>query len=318
MVLVTKYLDQCVKAILARDIGIPYPEVLRTNDLTPSQFNLGVSRLDDLIRIESGKNRRSLEEIASDNKRRIDLFRMGEEFIMEQYLRIHGEIEGEQQKIYFAGTYTHPENVQLLVYCALTHHNSQLASTNRAEVIQGIKDLPINLKDYLHHIGLGGLMVHAFEKEEQGSPLAVLKAFDKIYQQKTGDEHSLFDLSQKLHLHGWGDNFEAPNHYWQDPSNVETAVYHTLTETNSKLASTNRAEVIQGIKDLPTNLKNYLYNIGLNGLMIHGFEKEEQGSPKAVLKAFDRAYQRKTGDVSLFDQTQPYHLEFDSNNILIR
>ena len=48
------------------------------------------------------------------------------------------------------------------------------------------------------------------------------------------------------------------------------------------------------------------------------FEKGKQGSPLTVLKVFDRVYQRKTGDSSLFDKTQKYYLEFDAQNRLIR
>ena len=38
--------------------------------------------------------------------------------------------------------------------------------------------------------------------------------------------------------------------------------------------------------------------------MQRAFEKEKKASPLAVLEVFDGVYQRKTGDVSLFDLKQ--------------
>ena len=56
----------------------------------------------------------------------------------------------------------------------------------------GFKNLPTDLQKYFKNIGLGGLMVEAFGKGKQGSPLAALEVFDIVYQKKTGDA-SLFD-----------------------------------------------------------------------------------------------------------------------------
>lgn len=235
---------------------------------------------------------------------------MGEQFIQGQYTRMRDENSANRRTKFYDGTYLHPENVELLVYYALVFNNPQLGSSDRAKVIQGMKGLPRNLKTYLHLLSLGGLMNSAFEKGERSSPLAVLKVFDAAFQRRTRNASlpSLFDLSQEEHLHEWGDNFQAPNAYWKNPVNVENAVYHVLTENNAILVSTNRAEVISGIKKLPLNLKEYFISLGLSGLMSRGFEKGDQDSPLTVLKAFDRAYQRETRDVSLFDLSQAEHL----------
>ena len=99
---------------------------------------------------------------------------------------------------------------------------------------------------------------------------------------------------------------------------MEEAVYHILTEQNPRLLSQNRGEVTEGIKGLPGDLQDYLHSIGLAGLMTVAFEKGEQSSPLAVLRAFDRAYQRKTGNAGLFDQTQQYNLRFDGRKRLIK
>ena len=79
-----------------------------------------------------------------------------------------------------------------------------------------------------------------------------------------------------------------------------------------------RIEIIAGIKNLPTNLKDYFHEIGLGGLMKNAFEKGKQDSPLAVLEVFDRVCQRITGDESLLDKSQRYHLSFDGKNRLIR
>jgi len=138
-----------------------------------------------------------------------------------------------------------------------------------------------------------------------------------VYQRKTGDV-SLFELSQEEHVHKWGDNLHAPKSYWQNQANVEEAVYHTLTENCPELASQNRKKVIEGIKGLPSNLQDYLHSIGLSGLMMNAFEKGKEDSPLAVLEVFDGMYQRKTGDVSLFDKTQGDYIEVETRNKIVR
>ena len=49
--------------------------------------------------------------------------------------------------------------------------------------------------------------------------------------------------------------------------------------------------------------------------MSSDFEEGKQGSALAVLKVFDRVYQRITGDVSLFDKLQPSYLIVDKRKI---
>ena len=307
-------IEDYVNAILDRDRDAPYPKVISDYEITPHRFYRKVMfEIEDCVIASSGETKKTLEAISSDQNRRRELFRMGEEFIKEQYGRL---MAGKQAKAY-DGTYCHPENVEFFVYHALASNNPLLKSENREEVITGIQNLPTNLFDYLHSIGLGGLMTNALGKGKQGSPLAVLQVFDSTYQRKTGDK-SLFDLEQKTHLHEWGDNFMAPQSYWQNPINVENAVYHVLTENNPLLTFLKREEVITGIQNLPTNLQGYLHSIGLWGLMKSAFEKGKLDSPLAVLQVFDSAYQRKTGDKSLFETTQPTYLKFDERNRLVR
>jgi len=297
-------LDDYVGAVLDRDSDMPYAEVLEIYGITPNQFLRAINHdLSDLINTTSGGTRRILQEIQSDNNRKVELFRMGEEFVQQQYLNVRNK----RQKRIYGGTYYHPENTEHLVYFALTHNNQELASVNRTEVIEGVKSLPTNLAEYFHGIGLAGLMTNAFGKGENNSPLAVLRVFDNVYQRKTGDA-SLFDLSQEEHLHEWEKDRSTPQSYWKKRDNVERAVYHTLTENNPKLTYTNRVKVIEGIKSLPTNLLDYFHSLGLIGLMSNAFGKGERGSPLAVLKVFDKAYQRTTGDISLFDLSQEDHL----------
>ena len=43
-----------------------------------------------------------------------------------------------------------------------------------------------------------------------------------------------------------------------------------------------------------------------------------QGSTTAILRVFDKVYQTKTGNASLFDKSQRQYLQFDSRHRLIR
>jgi hypothetical protein len=305
-------LENKVNAILDRDEGIPYSKVLAVYDITPTQFHRAVQSIHSFIQSTAGTTRQALEKIASDAARKRELFRMGEEFIREQY---EGMLEGRQGK-FCDSTLLHPENVENLVYYALARNNPQLASKDRKEVVEGIKGISKDLARYLKSIGLCGLMLYAFEKERINSPLAVLEVFDTVYQQKTGDS-SLFDLTQKEHLHEWGDTFYAPHSYWHNPVNVERAVYHILTENNPQLASKDRNKVIEDIKNFP-GPKGYFYKLGLASVMRQGPEKRKQDLPLAILEIFDRVYQRKTGNPSLFDKTQENYLEVGKRNILTR
>ena len=299
-------INDYVYAILNRDNGDLYSDVLGRYDITADQFGGAVNRiLENYVQLAARELCPILEAIAKNPERRKELFNMGEEFVKQQYDRMYGKIPGETQTRFYKGTFFHSENIDTLVYYALTFHNRALTSTNRKKAVRGIKNLPHSLAKYLQHIKLAGLM-SAFEKGEKG-PWAVLEIFDKVYQRKVGDK-SLFDLTQKEHLHRWGDNLKASNSYWQNSANVEEAVYHILTENNPVLASSNREKVIKSIKCLPSNLVYYLYDIGLSGLMANAFVKGKMCSPLAVLEVFDRAYRNKTGDKSLFDLTQKEHL----------
>ncbi|PIN86428.1 hypothetical protein COV19_05080 [Candidatus Woesearchaeota archaeon CG10_big_fil_rev_8_21_14_0_10_44_13] len=205
-------IEDCIEAIIARDRGMPYPEVLKTFELTPNKFARTISmELGSYIALTSGERRKILEGIISDPERRRELFNMGEEFVKEQYDRIQGRIHREKQSHFYHGTHFHPKNVDALVYYALTSNNPSLSSNCRNVVIEGIKNLPLDLAKYFMKIGLRGLMSNEIAcRGKADSPLAILKIFDKVYRQKTGDA-SLFDLSQKEHLHRWGDNFMAPS-----------------------------------------------------------------------------------------------------------
>jgi len=291
-------LDDYINAVLDRDRGIPYLMVLDRHDLTPEQFFRAVKRIDSFIEQSSGKVRKTLEKISSDESRQRELFDMGEEFAREQYDQLS---QGAINRLY-SGTRLHPKNVRELIYYALISENPKLKSRNRKKVIEGIKELPKNLKEYFSKRKLRG----ATERLGDSS-LAILREFDKAYQEKTGDA-SLFDLRQKYHLHEWGDQFNAPLAYWHYSENVEKAVYHTLAERCPSLTLKDRNKVIQGIKRLPYDLLNYFRIIGLGGLMMCAFEGKKRDSPLAVLEVFDRVYMRETGDTSLFDLSQPEHL----------
>ncbi len=290
-------LEQRVGAVLDRDENVPYPRVLQRHKLNPDQFFRAVVGIETFISYVDKELSDRLREISTNPERKRELFNMGEDFIREQYHRVSAGTQAYLPQ----GTLLHPENIKFLVYYALIYGNPKLASKNRAEVVQGIGNLPDNRRNYFRSLKLRGLLT----KAKCDSPLAVLTMFDEVYKRKTGDS-SIFDLAQKPHLHKWGSKFRAPQSFWKNPVNVEVAVYHTLTENNPRLASTDRELVKQEIKKLPTNHQKYFTSLEFGGLVV-----SLQSSPRAVLEAFDRAFVKTTGNKSL-------DLEFNSENRLVR
>jgi len=196
-----------------------------------------------------------------------------------------------------------PKTILAAVYHLLTEDKPRLASGDRSEVIEGIKNLPGNLFEYLGSLGIGGMMANWPKNLREWSPSVVLNIFDQAYQEKTGDK-SLFDLNESKHIHKWGEGFMVPQNFWKQKSNVREAVYHELTENNPKLVSNDRTIVIQNLKCLPYGLSDYFKSLSLGGLMAQAFGKGKNGSPLDILRVFDEVYQERTGDKSLFDQTQ--------------
>jgi len=87
-------------------------------------------------------------------------------------------------------------------------------------------------------------------------------------------------------------------------ANVNTLIYYALGFHNPLLRSNKRREVIEGVKNLSSDLQAYLQSLKLSGLMGNLFHN----SPVTILKIFNQAYQDKTGDKSLYDLSQPEHL----------
>ena len=208
-------------------------------------------------------------------------------------------------------------HVKKAVYHTLTEH-AGLKHANRADLIQAIKNIPAEVQSFFYSIGLGGLMENAFKTGEQNSPLAVLKVFDQAYMEISGDA-SLFDLSKPVHLHPWGwENLSAPKSYWTKTSNVEETIYHTLIEQHKDMASQDRAKVIEAIISLPAQLRLHLRDLGLGGLMMSGSLEGKRDSPIEVIRVFDQAYQKRTGDASLFDNRQEQHIAVNGRNIMVK
>lgn len=143
-------LEQRIDAIIDRYNGVPYAHVLERRGLTPNQFYIAAThKLHDLMVYASEEKREVLEKILADDEKYRELFRMEEDFIRDQYLRVIGKLpwpQGPKQRRLPEGIFVHPENLELLAYCALTYHNPKLSSDKRAEVIQGVKELPADLR----------------------------------------------------------------------------------------------------------------------------------------------------------------------------
>jgi len=195
------YPGNYINAIMYKDRGVSYSDILSLHELTPTEFFNAATRDLELYRdLAEGSAKQILQEIVSDENRRRDLLRMDEQFMLQQYKRVRGEIPGEVQGKLHSGTFGHPENRELLAYVALVYHNTKLASENRAEVVQAIEDFGRNLQNYFYSIGLGILIDLAGKEGKENKTGYVLELFNKAYQRKTQDPFSLFDNTQEYHL----------------------------------------------------------------------------------------------------------------------
>ncbi len=314
----SKTLDRYVDAILLRDRGTPYPEVLEQCGLNPHQFSYAVITLEKQIEKQAlpSKVLRCLTPILRDSTRRRELFNMGGEFIAEQYLRVLKSMQTDQRETLPPGIHVHPQNVEELAYHALTHAYPDLKSKSRRVVKETLDTLPTDLEPYFHELVLDGLMTCGFEKGQQYSPVAVVEAYDRVWQRKTGNT-SIFDLSKEHHHHWWGRRWRSPKHTWKKREKQEEAVYHTLAENNPLLRSKKRAHVVSGICALPS-LRPYLYSLELGGLMrvLRTTATPHTGGDCSfsILQIFDRVYRQTTGDASLFDSTQEIYVSIDCGN----
>ncbi len=316
-----KVLEERIDIILMREAGIPYSKVLEVADLTPQRYFSAVTRLErfiessqDYLADNFGKRGELVLEIFQSKERKERLFRMEEQCLREQY----DDILAGRQRAFVDGTFKDRENVRVLVYHALTRHIPALASSERSEVITAIQDMPTDVRDYLHEIGLHGLMMNGFERGRIDSPLAVFEEFDVMYKRRTGDA-GLFDLTQKEHIHPWNLGIKAPNRYWKDcRENVQTAIYHVLTEQDGRLASSDRETVIKAIYEMRSDLYDYLHEMGFGGLMMNAFNGSRKDSVEEVFREFDKASMKATGNASLFDRRHKTYIAFGSRNMLIR
>ena len=301
--------DALISAIVLRYHGIEYERALDGRGahlpVSPTQFSLGVTRsLDGLIEYASGRDREILEEVRDDPVTYKELFRMSPDLLQRQHVAVMG---GEQRRFYM-GSYEHPDNVDWLSYCALISQDSNLESHSRTTVVKALKSLSTNLITYFGKLKLTGMMNHAFGKGGKTSPVQVLHAFDRAYMKATGDSRSLFDLSvgeeQGGHLHDW----DYMHNYWNDDSNTERAVSHILTENLPTLLSNNREDILETLSGL-SDLYNKFSDWGLiSGIQQSNYYKREGSYVMGILKAFDKVYQTRTKDGSLFDQKQPTSL----------
>ena len=308
-------------AIIKRASGrLSFLETIEEYSITPGMlaqaFTMNRKRV---LRSAPPRQRPLLEQIVTDEEKRPGFFRMDYGFLEEQYLRVSGGKRKKPQEQFVKGTFFNPENVEDIVYIALKLDNPQLESGSRRDAVNTLKNLPKGLKKYLVGLGLGGLMNNAFEGAKKGSPLAVIEAFDRAYQRIRNDLYSLFELSRPLHLHKWGEQFKAPQSYWDNPKNVAETVYHMMTQHTpqkkvmSLLNSKTRKEVVQGISKLPKALDEYFVYGELSRITGKG------NTVLQLLEAFDRGYQKVTGDKhSLFELSEEYHLHRWDYSLAVR
>jgi RNA polymerase sigma factor (sigma-70 family) len=93
------------------------------------------------------------------------------------------------------------------------------------------------------------------------------------------------------------------------PENVDILIYHAFSidrnfSNNEGLDSFDREHVVNTLRSLPVSLTKYVKDLGLQTVSSKCFN----GCTLDLMFAFDREYQRRTGDTSLFDLTQEAHL----------
>lgn len=291
-------------ALIDRINGLPYHHAIEKYHITGYEFYRAAQReqIGSILNQVNGKARERLEQMVANKAKRAELFRMEESFLHTQLDNI---LAGTQTSI-VRGTGDHPENLEDMVYYALTKAHPELKSRDPARVVKGLRGLKrkySNLRRHFRDIGIrfkaGGA------NENESSPVYHLLAFDRAFVRKysTKKKHrpSLFDLNQPehKHLHVW--DFRLPVGYF-DEEGIEDAIYHTLAAWYRKLGSKNRKTVLQALEKLrtfPAKLTKTLVKFNING--------KRHESPLEWVFAYDRAYQRRFKDAGLFDLDEPLH-----------
>lgn len=195
-------------------------------------------------------------------------------------------------------------NLEYCIYHVLTDEYPILKTNNRKEIISTIKSMPISLAKHFFDLGLSSPMSEGYNKTFNSSPFKVLEIYDKKYQELS-NHPSLFDINIKDHLHPW--DFRS-NMIRINKEDISTAIYHIITEKVDIKNTDSREETINKLNKHPINKTSYLYKIGLQKIMKSALDKEKKGNAKEVLSIFDKAYQEKTNNLSLFDTNQKNYL----------
>ncbi len=300
----------CIDAVLARDSGMPYHIVLETFSINPREFWQQAQRIEDVILEAGGTVQVQLEQIAKYPQRRVQLFQMVPEYLRELYAQVRSNRLPEFPR----GTFLHHENTEFLVYHALVQQIPDLNSNDRQTVIAAIYSLPYDLYDYLRTLKLRS----ALDSHLDESPRKILDIIDKKYMERTGNK-SLFDLRSKHHIHEW-DHFKLPQNYWRNQRNIDVCVYHVLLENVIKPHNSMRStkvspeSVVEAFAGIPLTTKYFRF-IGLQRVMGNMYIGKT-ASALDVLRVFDKVYQQKTSNPSLFDSSQSSYIAVGRQNTL--
>jgi hypothetical protein len=283
--------------------------------------------------LESNEAPEILELILSDDVSFNEMFNMGERFIREQYENIFSA-ENEQSQFY-SGTLQHRQNLRETVYYGIIRNYRQIDTfvrQSQRSLDPDIKDycrkIVINsiilmceehtdLQNYFKRIHFGGIMSQQFpdENDQNRIIMEIMTVFDEMYVQKTGDK-SLFDLSENMHLHYWTP-FVAPMNYWSDESNIENAIYHSVTELYVNTGHEDRQVAMQAFLDLSRGWKDSkIKEMGLDGLF--NTRNEIRFTVTEFFNYFDKRYISLTGNKGLFDKTQNEYLEVTKRGLQLR
>ena len=216
----------------------------------------GVERIIRTYRKQTGPLKNSILELFDNARKRIkkddSLFDLNSKRHLHLWEFWHGPSEHYLKD---------PDRAGKAAYHTLTEENPKFKL--RPGAISEFKKLE-HVSRHFTRLKLRKLMRLGFKGKYKDSPLPVILAFDRGYQDATKDT-SLFDQKQEQHLHLW--NFRTPQGYWSEIKNKREAVYHVLTEHDARLASKDKTIASSALNGI-SGFKELFADSGLAGLMM--------------------------------------------------
>jgi len=288
-----------------RNPNLALSHILESAHLTPGYFYNAVLNPDRLIEDAPQDKVRNLQSILTDTNNSKGVLRMDFDFLKRQY----HDIQSGRAKKYVQGTLNNQENVEDLIYIAITSKTPYLNSDDRRKVVEGISKLKTRMSKYLKDTGV--LKIYTawkkryYGKESSQRDVSVMELFDNA-RRRIKEDRSLFDLAEPQHANLWQFWYGVRKSYWDDAERASSTAFEVLSNHNARLRL-RREIVIEELKKIE-NPKQLFRELGLADLMKEGYEGRYKGSELAVLAAFDDGYRDSTGNIRLFGWNVNPHL----------